>query len=299
MSGYESPQRNAQEIFDRAESLHKQREVRRESLQKVLPVERSMGRAPGLLVAEGDSWFDYPGTDVLEELEEIFGYDVTSVAHRGDTLESMAYGRRQLDGLNRKLERIARTNRTPRAILLSAGGNDIAGEEFVLLLNHARSGLNTLNEEIISGLIDVRMRAGYEFLIRTIGVMCDRHFGTATIPVVAHGYDYPVADGRGFFGGWGPLPGPWLQPGFYRKGYEDLDSNVTVLKGLIDRFNDMLATLNSAADMQHVHHVDLRGTLSHDLGTYRQDWDNELHPENRGFARVAAKLADTIELVSP
>ena len=34
------------------------------------------------------------------------------------------------------------------------------------------------------------------------------------IPIVTHGYDYALPDGRGFWGGWGPLPGPWLQPGF-------------------------------------------------------------------------------------
>src|SRR5262249_8198322 len=45
----------------------------------------------GLLVAEGDSWFDYPLHDVLTMLEDEHGFDVESVAHRGDTVEDMAY----------------------------------------------------------------------------------------------------------------------------------------------------------------------------------------------------------------
>jgi hypothetical protein len=39
--------------------------------------------ATGLLVAEGDSWFDYPLHDVLSMLEDEHGFDVESVAHKG------------------------------------------------------------------------------------------------------------------------------------------------------------------------------------------------------------------------
>src|ERR1051325_2242623 len=46
--------------------------------------------ATGLLVAEGDSWFDYPLHDVLTMLEDEHGFDVESVAHKGDTVEDMA-----------------------------------------------------------------------------------------------------------------------------------------------------------------------------------------------------------------
>src|SRR5229473_2502907 len=53
---------------------------------------RALGPAvsTGLLIAEGDSWFDYPFHDVLRLLEDDHGYDVESVAHRGDTVEDMA-----------------------------------------------------------------------------------------------------------------------------------------------------------------------------------------------------------------
>src|SRR5688572_24557221 len=37
----------------------------------------------GVLIAEGDSWFDYPFADVLSELEDCYGFDVESVAHKG------------------------------------------------------------------------------------------------------------------------------------------------------------------------------------------------------------------------
>jgi hypothetical protein len=45
----------------------------------------------GQLIAEGDSWFDYPWFEVLGFLEDRHHYDVRAVAHRGDTVEAMAY----------------------------------------------------------------------------------------------------------------------------------------------------------------------------------------------------------------
>ena len=42
----------------------------------------------------------------------------------------MAYGGSQLDELTRRLEKLLRQGIVPRAILLSGGGNDVAGDEF-------------------------------------------------------------------------------------------------------------------------------------------------------------------------
>src|SRR5437773_9657473 len=60
----------------------------------------------GVLIAEGDSWFDYPFHDVLRLLEDEYGYDVQSVAHKGDPLESMAYNAGQLEEFTRALEKL-------------------------------------------------------------------------------------------------------------------------------------------------------------------------------------------------
>src|SRR5437762_13000112 len=75
----------------------------------------------GLLVAEGDSWFDYPFHDVLTMLEDEHGFDVESVAHRGDTVEDMAYSGGQFDSFARLLEKVLRQGRVPDAVLLSGG----------------------------------------------------------------------------------------------------------------------------------------------------------------------------------
>jgi len=246
----------------------------------------------GVLVAEGDSWFDYPFNDILSLLEDQHGYDVESVAHKGDRVEEMAYGGGQLDELTRRLEKLLRQGVVPRAILLSGGGNDVAGDEFGMLLNHAASAIAGLNDQVVTGVIDQRVRLAYVTILNAITHVCQARLGR-TLPILMHGYDYPVPDGRGFLGGWWFLPGPWLEPGFREKGFARLPARITLAKELIDRFNAQLHAVASLSVFPHVTYVDLRGTLS--VGAdYRTWWDNELHPTRVGFERVTQRFADAL-----
>ncbi|AMJ67661.1 hypothetical protein [Hymenobacter sp. PAMC 26628] len=244
----------------------------------------------GILVAEGDSWFDYPGTDILKQLENQHGFEVESVTHRGDPVEAMAYEGGQLQAFARTLENVLlRRGVLPRAILLSGGGNDVAGTDFHVLLNHAESAAPGLNETIVRGLIEERLQAAYVNILATVTHICVARTGQP-LPILLHGYDYPVPDGRGFWGGWGPLPGPWLAPGFEQKGYHDLVQRKALIRQLIDAFNVMLAEVVARPEFAHVQYVDLRGTLPTD-GAYRNWWANELHPSPKGFGRVADRFA--------
>jgi lysophospholipase L1-like esterase len=249
-------------------------------------------QATGVLIAEGDSWFDYPMNDVLEALEDNHGFDVESVAHAGDNVEDMAYSGGQFEQFARRLEKLLRQNRIPDAILISGGGNDLAGDEFVMLLNHAASGLPTLNDDVVRGIIDVRLANAYVFLISALTEMSKQYLNRP-IPIVIHGYAYPVPDGRGVLGGWGILPGPWLRPGFHRKGHPDQNTNAKVMRKLIDTFNAMLERVSATQGFAHVRYLDLRNELASD-STYKKDWANEMHPTARGFAAVAAKFAAAI-----
>lgn len=255
----------------------------------------------GLLLAEGDSWFDYPFFDVLEELEESFNYSIESVAHKGDTVEEMAYDLNQLDKLARTLEKLGREGKVPRAILLSGGGNDIAGTEFAVLLNHKRSSLPPLNEQVVAGMIDERLRAAIVELASAVTHLCQQSLN-ATVPMVMHGYDYPVPDGRGYLGGFWVLPGPWLAPGFRKKGYDDsqLQARCDLMVTLIDRFNDVVKGIAGGPGLGHLHYVDLRGTLSQRIQgqTYKTWWNDELHPTEQGFNKVAGQFDRLIRQVS-
>jgi hypothetical protein len=256
---------------------------------------RALLRRPasaGVLIAEGDSWFDYPFHDVLQILEDEHLYDVESVAHKGDRVEDMAYSGGQFEEFARRLEKLLRENKVPRAILLSGGGNDIAGEEFALLIDHAASSLPALNDDIVRGVVDVRVKAAYARMISTLTAITQRYLGRP-IPIVTHGYDYALPDGRGFLGGFWLLPGPWLEPGFRQKGHLDFGKNARVVADLIDRFNGMLRDLSANPQFAHVHYLNLRDTLRRD-GSYKRDWANELHPTVDGFRLVTAKFATLI-----
>jgi hypothetical protein len=256
----------------------------------------------GLLIAEGDSWFDYPFFDVLGALEAE-GYEVESVAHMGDTLEDMAHDSGQVERLTRAFEKVRDRGRKPRAILISGGGNDIAGDEFATLVNHRNSGLPPLNTSVADGIIGERLRTAMASLVGVVTRLSESFFGERA-RVLLHGYDHAIPDGRGFLGGAWILPGPWLEPGFRRKGHfaetgpdrmPVLEANARVVRDLIDRYNAMLAALVgdlASAGLSHVRYVDLRGTLSAALPSgYKADWGNELHPTKPGFAKVAARIA--------
>jgi len=254
-------------------------------------------QALGHLVAVGDSWFDYPFHDVLTLLDDDYGYRVESSAHAGDAIEAMAYNRGgQLEKLARCFEKVSALGAVPKAVLLSGGGDDIAGDEFGMLLNNANSSIAGWNSEVVDGVINERIATAYRTVLDAIAVL-SRHYAGDTLPVLIHGYDYAVPDGRGLLGGWGPLPGPWLQPGFAEKQFAGLPQNTAMVQDLIDRFNTMLQTLAGKPEYQYVHYIDLRGTLSNSLraDSYKAWWANELHPEKKGFDAVTARFAKVLD----
>jgi lysophospholipase L1-like esterase len=246
----------------------------------------------GVLVAEGDSWFDYPFVDILRVLDDDYGFDVESVAHKGDPVEEMAYGGSQLDDFVRRLEKVHDRGHLPKAILVSGGGNDVAGAPFEMLLNHQRSAIGGLNASVLDGVIDQRVRLAFVTILSRVTGVCEAKFGRK-LPILTHGYDYPVPDGRGFLGGLGLLPGPWLEPGFRRKGFGGAIETKAMAKELIERFNTMLSAVTRLPEFKHVSYIDLRGTLPTGAG-YKDWWANELHPTPKGYRKVAEKFVKVL-----
>src|SRR5215470_8255505 len=102
-----------------------------------------------------------------------------------------------------------------------------------MLLNSAYSAIAGWNDEVVDGVLNQRGRTACVVMLTTIARLCEERVGTK-LPILTHGYDYPVPDGRGFLGGWGPLPGPWLEPGFRRKGYQAMTIRQQICVRLID-----------------------------------------------------------------
>lgn len=252
-----------------------------------------------VLIAEGDSWFDYPGKDILSILDDTYGFDIESSAHGGDNIENMAYDEQQKKEFSKRLEKVLRNYSTPpKAILLSGGGNDLAGDEFKMLLNHRASPSSGLSEKMIDVVINERIKTAYITIIQRVTSSCIKYIGKS-VPIIIHGYDYPVPDGRGFMSGWGPLPGPWFSPSFNVKDFNDIHARINITNRLIDIFNEMLATLPLIAGFNHVHYIDLRNTLCSVIANneYKNDWANELHPESKGFLKITEKIYGVISNV--
>ena len=154
------------------------------------------------------------------------------------------------------------------------------------------SGLPPLNAKVLEGLFEERLESAIISLAAGVTHLSVALYGKE-LPILLHGYGYPVPDGRGFLGGWGFLPGPWLEPGFRRKGYDprqqvELQKMTGLMKDLIDRFNTLLAGIAGSSNLKHVTHVDLRSILSNELPKkYKHDWGNELHPTKDGYEAVA------------
>jgi hypothetical protein len=261
------------------------------------PAVTTSTQTAGYLLAIGDSWFDYPIHDVLTKLEDNYGYNVESSAHKGDPIEAMVSPVGQLDKFARCMDKVVSLGAAPKAILVSGGGDDIAGAEFGMLINNSGLGIGGWNDQVVSGVIDTRIAAAYRMMFLSINDLCQKDLGRI-FPILVHGYDYPVPDGRGFLGGWGPLPGPWLKPGFDEKLFNDIGMTTQMMAALIDRFSTMLQNLVKEAGFENVHYVDLRKTLPTAPDIYTNWWANELHPTGGGllstpfdgFAAVAAKF---------
>jgi hypothetical protein len=248
----------------------------------------------GFLAAAGDSWFAYPWHDVLKDLEDNYGYNVESTANAGDPVEQMAYQFGQIDDFGRKLDKIKDLGAVPRAALLSGGGDDIAGKEFGMLLNSALSPIAGWNKKIVDSVLDDRIRTALVTMISSMDHLIRDRF-KKSLPILVHGYDYPVPDGRGYIGAWGHyFLGPWLEPGFREKHFDALPQRIQMMHDTIDQFNTMLRSL--ARQFPFLYYVNVRNTLSTVLPKdYKRWWDNELHPTKAGFEKVTDKFAAVLQ----
>lgn len=247
------------------------------------------GPGPLNLLAQGDSWFDYPlpfptHSDIIAHLRHLPGKTplILSLAHHGEAAEDML-GVKKLHELLDQL-RNPEQNGKYDAILFSGGGNDIAGDQFRLWLRDAASvhqdPAQAIDNDRFAAIMEV-VKAGYEDLIDARNSVDD------SIPIFGHSYDLPIPNNVAL-----PCAGPWLHPGFEDRGWMDVQVNRTIIARMMQQHAALLDAL--AADKQaNFIHVHTQGTL--------QDgqWANELHPTPAGFAIMAAQFAQALRTRFP
>lgn len=241
------------------------------------PVQFLGAGGTGELVAEGDSWFDYPvGIDILACLRAVHGFRIEKHAKYGDTLENMIFGL----GVPALLQAIREIK--PKALLFSGGGNDVAGDEFAGYLNHKFSGLPLVRPGVASYLIDTVFENYFRHLIAAVAE------ASPATSIVVHGYGHTQPTGKGVIN----LPGfsfigPWLLPALNAKKIADPTEQTNCVFTLIDRYNEMLRRLST--QFPKFRYVDLRPLIDP-----ANDWANELHLKNSAYLRVAKRIADVV-----
>jgi hypothetical protein len=235
---------------------------------------------PLRLIAQGDSWFDYPlpvypiRTDVIAHLESLpsMSPHVLDLAVLGEAAEDLL-GVVKLHELIDNL--VDPANGGFDGILFSGGGNDLAGNQFRLWLQDATGGgtnpANGLNQGRVDDILGV-IEAAYQDLFLA------RDHAAPGVPIFGHSYDFAIPNGASVCG-----VGPWLQPGFADRGWTDLTVARQIVRLLLEQFAAMLDRFDAYAP-NHFVHVRTQGTLSDN------QWANELHPTPDGFAAIAARF---------
>jgi hypothetical protein len=220
------------------------------------------------IVALGDSWFHYPGSNLLEALNRALSRSFVIAAYGENGASAVDYMKpRHLPFWTGRVQLNATRM---RAFLISGGGNDFAGlRDFSRIIHLDCSAATSVAECWRDGEPDGllgRVANAYERIIAR--VRADGFNG----PVVVHNYDYAVPTGKGFF-----LFGKWL------KAPMDLAQVPSALRRplvreLIDRLEITLRGFDDPS--AQVHCVDSSGALAED------EWANELLPTSEGFDRI-------------
>lgn len=229
-----------------------------------------------VLLAEGDSWFQYPLflEDTVDWL--MADHTVLCLSAAGDELGAMVADGEMIE----HLAALRADGVALRALLLSGGGNDIVGPELAELLTDFTPGA-TAEALIDRDSLDrkfAEIEAGYRDL-------ADRaQAAFPDLPILIHGYDFalPRPD-QGF--NVPPLDG-WLGDPMRGRGIPDGLVQAAIVRIMIDRINGVMERLDEGrGGLPGVHFVDNRGAVEP-----ATQWHDELHPTDAGFARVAERF---------
>ena len=161
----------------------------------------------------------------------------------------------------------------PDAILVSAGGDDLVGDQLAIYVDYSGGGVNL---QRFQGVLD-SVRASY------LDLFAFRKIFANGVPIISHCYDYAIPNNVH------PIctKTVWLWPSLSFAGY-DYDSGLQIITQMIDKFHDMLAAL-AVDPANNFSFIDTRNTLTRDA-TQPRRWANEIHPWYTGFTALAVKF---------
>jgi S1-C subfamily serine protease len=221
------------------------------------------------MVAEGDSWFQYPFLlkDTIDHLIDLkhFKYAIYGLSEAGDLLSNMV----REDEISEAIE-----DKDPHVLLISGGGNDMVGDDRIASMVHPFSA-NRKAEDYPNKQFNDFMRE-LERLYRGLfdRVLSDKPH----LKIICHGYDNAF-----------PFNGPWLGKPLAKQKITNKTLQHEIVTEMIRRFNETLEQI--AADyVGSVYHVDCREVIG-----ARSKWHDELHPKDAGYFKVAELFDKTIK----
>jgi hypothetical protein len=242
--------------------------------------------APLQVLAEGDSWFDYPvplfGGGVIPRLETRLQVPILNLAKAGDEVRFML-GVEERELLTKHLTDGCPVGGEWDVLLFSGGGNDIVANPMALWIKDYDGSVGPaqqINQARFNAALQL-VQAGYEDLIEL------RNRVSPSTQLVFHAYDYAIPDGRGIC--W---LGPWLKPTFTLRKFPSQDASFETVKAMLQQFANMLAAL---ATKPGVTFINGQGTLSPE----KKSWHNELHPSRNGFEQFADRFYAEIKALFP
>lgn len=239
---------------------------------------RNLKRDPSRLriVAEGDSWFQYPilVQDTLDHLYKL--YAIRSFAEAGDTLENYLKKRVYLDAIEEE---------GADFFLVSGGGNDILGKQFEGFLRDTPKPGDTTFGKYFNDDFTAKLTQLEEFYEDMFGELLFRY---PKLHILVHSYDYVIPLDT-------TLPenkkkSSWLGQYLIKKNIKPQAEREQCINFIMDKFNDRLKQV-VAKFGDRVSYIDVRGAVN------RNSWFDEIHPTDAGFQLVANKFMEEIERV--
>jgi hypothetical protein len=223
------------------------------------------------VMAEGDSWFQYPFIlhDVIDHIADRDDVAVRCFSAAGDVLSNMVARPQFLEAI--------RTER-PKYFLISGGGNDLVdGDGLRKLLNPFDPKLkpkNYLNAEYTA--FKARLLRLFKDIFNLI------YNEDPTIHIICHGYSYAIPNSE---------RGPWLGRPMEDIGITDRALQKQIMTLIVDDINTAVGKAAAAARKTGVtvSFVDNRELVPAD------GWHDEFHPNSEWFGKVAETLSALIK----
>lgn len=264
-------------------------------------LDRIFNRHKPVIVAEGDSWFQFPilVDEIVDHLSD--KYAVLSLAAAGDTAENIVAGPEEAGGREYMIN-LRRQRDHVRAFLFSAAGNDIIGEDpqtgksaLFDIIQDFDATRTSIDQHINDTVLQDRLGMLRDFYTRVITDVRNEP-GLETLPIILHGYDYTFPYPHFENDPRNPIHAAnneWLGEPLDQRNFptatqaqRDLRRNIVIR--LIDQLYYML---NELAQMHtNVVVVDCRGAMP-DV----TDWVDEIHGTDEGFAKVTQRFQSVLK----